>query len=650
MNPDCNGFEQKGIHSLKRSILAILVVTIALAAVFSLTAETDASSGSCGKNLTWNLENGKLTISGSGSMYNYDDDPTPWGKDKNSITEIVVTGTPYNIGHYAFSGCSSLKSIDFGKTEEIGTGAFSNCVSLSSVVIPNSMKYIMPNAFDGCSSLSSVTIGSDVREIDDEAFAGCVSLKSVTIGDMVESIDSKAFAGCSSLSSVTFGKGLKDIRMEAFTGCTSLTTLAFPDSVKTILSSAFKDCSNLSSVTFGNGLIIVSPGAFSVKFEDKDGKEVVGAADLSGHTYKSVSKGVLRESNGAQKCGDDLTWTLNGTKLTISGTGPMYETVNAPWGTDITEVVFDGTPTTIGYKAFAHCNIKSMTIPDSVTRIENSAFQYSNIESVKLSDSLTYLGETAFQGCEKLASVKIPSNVMTIRDGAFYQCSSLKELDLGSVSYIADSAFAGCTSLTSVNIPEPVTTIEYGAFQYDNALTHVSFGSKLKELGNAFTIQFQDKDGKTVAKAEDLRGHTYEGTLGVLRETGDTPVPIHVTMVELDKSSVTLAVGKTLKLTAAVSPSDAADKSVYWETNNPQIATVDDNGNVKAVSAGTATITVTTHDEHKSDYCVVHVSAEPSPTPEPSGSDNTMLYVGVGIAIVVLAILALLFMRSRGKI
>jgi len=625
--------------------MAVLVVAIALVAVFSLAAETDAAGGKCGEKLTWELENGKLTISGSGSMYNYEDASTPW--IKKSIKEVVVTGSPYNIGSYAFSECPSLTSVDLGNIQEVSTHAFSYCSSLTKVEIPYSMKAIMPDAFYGCTSLSSATIVSG--DVKDEAFAGCTSLKSVSIGDYVKVIDFNAFDGCTSLSSISFGNGLEDIKMEAFKGCTSLTTLAFPNSVTKIDSNAFKDCSELSSVTFGNGLIIVGPGAFSVKFEDMNGKEVVGAADLRGHTYKSVSKGVLHESDGAQKCGDNLTWTLNGTKLTITGTGPMYETVNAPWGTDVTEVVFDGTPTTIGYKAFAHCNIKSMTIPDSVTRIENSAFQYCNIESVKLSDSLTYLGETVFQNC-KLTSVKIPAGVMTIRDGAFYQCSDLAEVDLGSVSYISNSAFAGCVSLTSLDIPEPVTTIEYGAFQYDNALTHVSFGSKLKDLEDAFTIQFQDKSGKTVTKAEELRGHTYEGTLGVLRETGDTPVPVHVTGVELDKSTITLAINKTYKLTATVSPSDAADKAVYWETNNPQVATVDDNGNVKAVSTGTATITVTTHDEHKSDYCVVHVSAEPSPTPEPSGSDNTLLYVGIAAAAIIIALLAIFIMKSRGKI
>ena len=165
-----------------------------------------------------------------------------------------------------------------------------------------------------------------------------------------------------------------------------------------------------------------------------------------------------------------------------------------------------------------------------------------------------------------------------------------------------------------------------------------------------FTVQFQDKNGNTVSKADELRGHTYEGSLGILRETGDTPVPIHPTEVKLNKSADYLAINETTKLTATVSPSDAADKTVTWSSSNPLIASVDKNGNVKALAVGTATITVTTNDGHLSDYCLIHVSAEPSPTPEPSGSDNTLLYVGVAAAIAILAVLAFLFMRSRGKV
>ena len=51
--------------------------------------------------------------------------------------------------------------------------------------------------------------------------------------------------------------------------------------------------------------------------------------------------------------------------------------------------------------------------------------------------------------------------------------------------------------------------------------------------------------------------------------------------------------GETLTLTATVAPANAKDKTVSWTTSNDAVATVDANGVVTAVSAGTATITAT---------------------------------------------------------
>ena len=66
-----------------------------------------------------------------------------------------------------------------------------------------------------------------------------------------------------------------------------------------------------------------------------------------------------------------------------------------------------------------------------------------------------------------------------------------------------------------------------------------------------------------------------------------------VTGVILDKASAVLPSGKSLKLTATVLPNDAPDKSVKWESSNPDVATVED-GVIIAKMPGTATITVTT--------------------------------------------------------
>jgi uncharacterized protein YjdB len=88
---------------------------------------------------------------------------------------------------------------------------------------------------------------------------------------------------------------------------------------------------------------------------------------------------------------------------------------------------------------------------------------------------------------------------------------------------------------------------------------------------------------------------------------------VAVTGVSLDKTSLTLAVNAKETLTVTVTPDDATDKSVSWSTNNAQVAAVN-NGEVTAVSAGSAVITVTTAGGGKTATCAVTVTAQSSVT------------------------------------
>ena len=117
------------------------------------------------------------------------------------------------------------------------------------------------------------------------------------------------------------------------------------------------------------------------------------------------------------------------------------------------------------------------------------------------------------------------------------------------------------------------------------------------------------KEDGTIAKPEDptKEGYVFIGWYldGELYDF-DTPVtgdikleakwelPADVTGVKLDKTKLTLKVGESAKLVATVSPANAKDKSLTWKSSDTKVVTVDENGNVKAVGAGTATITVTT--------------------------------------------------------
>lgn len=98
---------------------------------------------------------------------------------------------------------------------------------------------------------------------------------------------------------------------------------------------------------------------------------------------------------------------------------------------------------------------------------------------------------------------------------------------------------------------------------------------------------------------DDIAIHFY-------KNAGSAHIPVEG--VELDKHSLALTEGTSTTLSATVSPQNATDRSIHWSSSNANVATVAQ-GKVTAISPGTATITVTTHDGDKKDTCIVTVNA-----------------------------------------
>lgn len=97
-----------------------------------------------------------------------------------------------------------------------------------------------------------------------------------------------------------------------------------------------------------------------------------------------------------------------------------------------------------------------------------------------------------------------------------------------------------------------------------------------------------------------------------------------VESVTLNKQTASIEEGGTLNLTASVLPADAADKSVTWQSDNPSVAAVDENGKVTGVKAGIATITAASKaDPTKSASCKVTVTEKSIPDDNPGGGTVT---------------------------
>ncbi|WP_236290296.1 Ig-like domain-containing protein [Paenibacillus allorhizoplanae] len=71
---------------------------------------------------------------------------------------------------------------------------------------------------------------------------------------------------------------------------------------------------------------------------------------------------------------------------------------------------------------------------------------------------------------------------------------------------------------------------------------------------------------------------------------------VPVTAITINKPSLNLQAGERISLSAAISPSYSSNFKITWKNSNPNIATVDSNGQISALIPGTVTITATSGD------------------------------------------------------
>ncbi len=186
-------------------------------------------------NVYWALFDGTLTISGNGTMANYQNaSEVPWNVSIKDINNVKIGYGVINVGANAFYGCQELTSITIPESvTSIGSSAFQNCTKLTSVTIPNSVTNVGANAFNSCANLTSVTISNRLDTISERTFEKCTGLNSVTIPKSVTTIGSGTFNGCTNLASVIIlSRNITSIGNNAFNGCSKLTAIYMP-----------KDCS-----------------------------------------------------------------------------------------------------------------------------------------------------------------------------------------------------------------------------------------------------------------------------------------------------------------------------------------------------------------------------------------------------------------------
>lgn len=174
---------------------------------------------------------------------------------------------------------------------------------------------------------------------------------------------------------------------------------------------------------------------------------------------------------------------------------------------------------------------------------------------------------------------------------------NLRILDL-SKNEIADLApLTGLSGLTELNISQ-------------TAAQSLEPLSDLSSLTVLFAADIPAEDWSFVEHIDQVEGRPEETpTPAPNSKPNQNSKPskqtTDVTSVSVSPSNIMLEVGGSARLSASVSPANAANQKVSWSSSNPSVATVDGNGNVRAVDRGTARITASC--DGKSGSCTITV-------------------------------------------
>ena len=167
-------------------------------------------------NISWEVMDGVLTISGTGPMPDYvDGRATPWFGNREEITSVVIEDGVTSIGAYGLATLYWASGVTIPETvTSIGAGSFQGWGdSFTSITIPGSVKSIGEMAFFS-DDLQEIILSEGLESIGPMAFYANEDLTDITIPASVTSIGDGALAFCPSLKEIHLAEGNQNFVFE----------------------------------------------------------------------------------------------------------------------------------------------------------------------------------------------------------------------------------------------------------------------------------------------------------------------------------------------------------------------------------------------------------------------------------------------------
>ena len=545
----------------------------------------------------------------------------------NNCKTLILPESLTSIGNSTFQGMSSLEKIEIpNNVTTIGTYAFADDKKMLSVKLSTSCPWLKEGLFSNCDALQSITIPSVVTQVDTKTFANCKALSNVNIEEGTGLIamgygasqeDYGLFRDCpvetlylgrglsydteiasrspfysiSTLRNLTFGKSMAVVDKYMFYGCTGLEEVHLPDNITSVGAWGFYGCTALKTVRLSEKLSQVADYGFS---ECKSLDNVVFPASMT-----SVA------DNSFSNCTSLKTLDL-GPSLMIIGPS-AFENDSTLQGIEIPETLYS-----LGVASFKNCVSLSNVALKNISSVPKQAFQgCTGLKWVSLNSKTTSLGENSFEGCCNISYVRsyagtppeglpnFPADV--VNNGTLYIPKKYVE------NYKNSPTWQDWLNMVLENIPVSSITLDKGSANVKVAETVTLTATVGADDADNKDIEWKSAD-ESIATVDatgvitavgvgetDITAIAADGS-GIKAVCHVTVEPTLVVSIEMSESALSVKKYHEASLSATVLPVTTTNKTLTWTSSDPTIATVDAEGNIKALLAGNTVIKATATD------------------------------------------------------
>ncbi len=317
----------------------------------------------------------------------------------------------------------------------------------------------------------------------------------------VESFPNYAFAGAP-FTEIVLPDTVKTLGTYTFSDCPNLTTVHLPKELTKMGNYTFQNCESLQEVDYPETLTSIPAytfkGAGITEFDVPEQVTVIGAYafQLSKLSKFTVPAWVTQLGQYAFAESEVTSVAFESDPQIIDNKGDVPSIVNSYLFNKcvkLTSVDF-GPRTTIYANEFRGCGLKTLTIPETITKMDggyvfsesaleeidfegnpfdsassmpNYVFQNAtSLRTVHLPEDLVGMGNHWFKGCTSLQEVNLPDTLTRIGSATFQDCTSLKKSIVLSESIVevGANAFNGCVNIPSIELSAGVGTIANTVF------------------------------------------------------------------------------------------------------------------------------------------------------------------------------------------